>query len=62
MDLLENSKYLPYLCYRKKQFKGGPTEYYLFLVHELLRNKKHVVLRTKIIKYDFANKKKHVKK
>ena len=39
MKLLEEFKYLPYLCYRKKLVKSEPTEAYFFLFSHLILNK-----------------------
>ena len=52
-NLLKMFNSLPYLCYKKKQIHNEPTEYYLFLIKNIskqIKIKKHVWLRTKIVR------------
>ena len=48
---------MPYIGYKKKQVENEPTESYFFLVSQLLKNRKHVLLCNKIIDSELVNKK-----
>ena len=51
--MVEEFKDVPYPGYKRQQAKNQPTEAYYFLLiffSEILKNKKHVLIRTQRVK------------
>ena len=64
MRILEEFKDVPSLRYSKRQVKNDPNEAYFFLakqMYHIIKNKRHVLLRKKMIKSGIINNKSYMK-